>query len=52
MGTCLQLVPIILKLKSKIELKAKLLFRASNRILNKQYCEINDWAKIIYNKFI
>jgi predicted ABC-type ATPase len=30
--------------------EAKLLFRASNGKLTKKYCEVNDWAKIIFNQ--
>jgi predicted ABC-type ATPase len=53
---CVVIAPIVDRLyvyDNSIENeKAKLLFRASNGILTKQYCEINDWAKIIYNQFI
>lgn len=30
--------------------EAKLLFRANNGKIVKKYCEINDWAKIIFNQ--
>lgn len=53
-ANCALITPIVDRLyvyDNSIEnVDAKLLFRASNGILTKQYCEINDWAKIIYKQ--